>query len=95
MTKTTSTLLAFGALAAAFSYLAIDSTDGGACKQVLAWEQPPIVAPRPGTDIIILRGSDSVRRDQLAWEQPPIQAPRPGTDIIILKGVEASATATA
>lgn len=88
MTKTSSIALAGGV--AALALTALLCTYSADQRSSLAWEQPPILTPRPGSDIIIIKGQEGAAAKVLAWEQPPILTPRPGTDIIIIKGTESA-----
>jgi hypothetical protein len=89
MTKTILILLVGGAAALASLVLGNGLSSTTATRPAtLAWEQPPILAPRPGDQIIILKSVNNRPRGLIAWEQPPILAPRPGDQIIILKSRE-------
>ncbi len=89
MTKTILILLVGGAAALASLVLGNGLSSTTATRPAtLAWEQPPILAPRPGDQIIILKSVNDRPRGLIAWEQPPILAPRPGDQIIILKSRE-------
>ncbi len=96
MTKTLLILLVGGAAALASLVLGNGlSTSTVTRAPSLTWTQPPILAPRPGDQIIIIKGVSSTPAGLLAWTQPPILAPLPGDRIIIIRGVERRTVATA
>ncbi len=85
MTKTTTLLIAGGALAAAFF--------SGSCVSQptnLAWEQPPYPTPLPGDDDWTQKAGAPAVPVLLAWEQPPYPTPLPGDDDWTQKAREAA-----
>ncbi|MFT3829504.1 MAG: hypothetical protein QM691_07320 [Opitutaceae bacterium] len=78
MTKTTTVLIAAGALAAMSSFFSCPSAPTP--QQRLAWEQPPYPPPLPGDDDKTQKSTVTVGEPMLAWEQPPCPQPLPGDD---------------
>ncbi len=96
MTKTILTLLVGGAAALASLVLGNGlSSMEAPQRNSLVWTQPPLMAPRPGSAIIVIKGTEISAPRTLAWTQPPLMAPRPGSAIIVIKGVEGAPESTA